>query len=87
MKKSNSEQSPQTVMYVGPSIPGIVEKGKLFNNGFTPTVIDAINKCSAIKELMVTTDKIGEALNDINNKRGAYYAFYGEVVSFCTKEG
>lgn len=87
MKKGNSEQSPKTVMYVGPSIPGIVETGKLFNNGFTPTVIEAVDKCSAIKELMVPTAKIGEALNDIKNKRGAYFAFYSEVKSFCNKEG
>jgi hypothetical protein len=74
-------------MYVGPSIPGIVETGKLFNNGFTPAVADAINKCSAINELMVPTNKIGEALNDIKHKRGAYHAFYNTVKSFCKKEG
>lgn len=84
-KKDKKVQSgTTTVMYVGPTIPGIVEKGRVYNNGYTKDVEDVMEKCPVIKELMVTTDKIGEAMEQIKNKKGSYFAFYSEVTAFIS---
>lgn len=87
MTKSKPKQSEQiVVMYVGPSVPGVMEKGKIFNNGLTSRVEKAIEECPAIKELIVPTDKIGVALNDISKKDGFYYNFAVKVKDYINRE-
>ena len=72
----------QTLVYVGPTIPGVASHGMLFNNGISDTLKAAMEKESAFKGLVVPTQSLATALLDLQNKKGATWALYNKVVDY-----
>lgn len=79
MAKSKSNE---VVIYLGPTIKNVVATGTVFNNGLTQAVVEAIDKCPAVDELIVPLSEIATSHNNISNKKGSTYAFYRKVKSF-----
>ena len=57
MAKSKSNE---VVIYLGPTIKNVVATGTVFNNGLTKAVVEAIDKCPAVDELIVPVVKVDE---------------------------
>lgn len=83
-KKSASKQ--ETVVYVGPTIPGVASHNTVFNNGLPQSVQDAVANEPAFNNLLVSVSALAAATSDIANKRGAIYVFYQKVLKFETNK-
>jgi hypothetical protein len=79
--KTKSE-TVETVVYVGPTIPGVASHNTVFNNGLPQGVTDAIANEPAFNNLLVPVNGLAAALSDIANKRGATYAFYEKAANY-----
>lgn len=85
-QKSAAPAPAESVMYVGPSIRGVIATATVFNNGFPEIVNRKIEECPSLTELFVPVSEVGAALKDIQNKEGAISVFYGKVVAHFNKE-
>lgn len=79
-KKTVNKQ--ETVVYVGPTIPGVANHNAVFNNGLPKGMQDAIEKEPAFKNLLVPVSQLAAATGDIANKRGATYVFYEKALNY-----
>lgn len=71
-QKKNSA-SREIVVYLGPTIAGVVVQNTVFNNGITAALKTAIEEEPSIGNLLVPISKLPYALKEINNKNGAMY--------------
>lgn len=75
-------ETVQTVVYVGPTVPGVAAHNTVFNNGLTAEMSAAIQKEPAFGSLVVPINKLAQASKDIASKSGATYVFYKKAVEF-----
>lgn len=54
---------PETVCYIGPTIPGTVQHAAFFRNGLPEHLEKAIEKCPAIKGLLIPISKLASVDN------------------------
>ncbi len=87
-KKVKAEATIVTepVIYIGPTLRGIVAKGTIFKNGFSDAVNVKIAECPSFAELFVPVSQAGAALSDIKKHRGSIFAFYIQVINHFFKE-
>lgn len=75
-----AEKKQETVVYVGPTIPGIGSRNMVLNNGLTEELKEAIEKEPAIASLIVPISELAAANKSINTQTGATYVFYNRVL-------
>lgn len=69
-----------TVMYIGPSIPNVVQASTVFKYGILP---EALNKFAEgkpyIKKLLVPIQELPAAMKELNSGKGALSTIYRKV--------
>ena len=79
--KKNMEKK-ETVMYIGPTISGVVKQNTVFNNGLPKGLIELQEKMPIVKSLIVSTSQIAEAKNKVQSKGSALNVIYNKVLSY-----
>lgn len=78
-EKATAEKSTD-VIYVGPSISGIIRHSTVFKDGILPDgVTRCIEQLPAMKRLFVETDRLAEAAKELNRKQSALNVIYAMV--------
>ena len=72
----------ETVVYVGPTIPGIGTRNMVLNNGLTEELKKAIEDEPAFASLIVPISGLAVANKSINEKSGATFVFYEKASNY-----
>lgn len=80
--KAEPKAKTETVVYVGPTIPGVASHNTVFNNGLTEEMKAAIEREPAFANLVVPIKRLAQAGQDIANKSGATYVFYEKAMEY-----
>lgn len=85
-KKSKTNENKQvrneTLVYIGPTIVGVVTQNTFFNNGLSSELENVIKEMPAISNLIVPLSKYTKASSEINKKEGAMYEFYKKALQY-----
>lgn len=76
---------PVTVIYIGPSIPGVVTTNTIFNNGISTELETLKGKLPAIKELIVPVDKLVAARAKLRDRKSATSICYEKALLYTEK--
>lgn len=79
VKAATAAKKPVIVMYIGPSIKGVVAYGTIFNNGITEELRAEIEKIPAVGGLIVPTTQLAAASADVEREGSAYNVLYHKV--------
>lgn len=70
------------LMYIGPTIPGLVATATVFNNGIPEAFTAKAQECISLSELLVPIDKVAEKTREIQKGIGATSVFYQRVCAY-----
>lgn len=83
-KKKNCE----TVVYCGPTIPGLVRRFTSFIDGVVPTELqERIEKCSVLKELIVPANRLSETNRQLRDPHSKMSVFFKKAENFIKNGG
>ena len=83
-EKSKSQQK-ETVIYIGPTISGVITRNTILNNGPTKSLKELIGKVPVLKEMLVPVENLSEAMNSITVEGSAMNNCYKQVVKQLKK--
>lgn len=86
-ESTKAVEEKKTVVYIGPTIPGVVAANTTFNNGLTETVKNATAETPAINTLIVPIDKLVQARVQLRQKNSVYDVCYNKVQQYIDKKG
>ena len=79
-KKPATKAKAQTVMYIGPSIPHVVQASTVFKDGVLP---EALKKCVEekpyMKKLLVPITELPAAMKELHGGKSALSTIYRRV--------
>ena len=87
MSKTKIQSKVETVVYIGPTILGVVAKNTFFNNGLSTELTTAIKEIPVIGKLVVPISDYPKAMAQINKKEGVTYSFYQKALEHSQKKG
>lgn len=83
----SSKKKQCTVMYLGPTITGVVRHSTIFKDGVLPErVKECISQLPMIERLFVSLDKLPEAKKELNKKQSVLCTIYAQTVNKFIKE-
>lgn len=65
-----------TKIYIGPSIPGVVQTGASFSGGYPPMVAAALKAQPFLQELMVVSGELAQAKKETRNSESRLGMLY-----------
>ncbi len=88
-KKAELQQAAgkETLVYLGPEIPGVISSGMVLNNGLTPQMKNMTEECPAFGRLFVAIGKVVKAKKELKNKTSAVTACYNKAVEYAAQKG
>lgn len=78
----NGGQEEQILVYVGPTVKGVAEKNRIFNNGLSAELIEAGKREPAFLNLVVPVERLSAAQTEIESQSGALYAIYQKAAAY-----
>ncbi|SHM81793.1 hypothetical protein SAMN02746066_03407 [Anaerosporobacter mobilis DSM 15930] len=81
-----SKKQPKQVVYVGPTIPGVIKTNTIFNNGIDERVAERIMIQPELGGLLIDINNLSDAQRQIALKKGAYYSLYSKVKNSLKEE-
>lgn len=76
MAKTTTPAAPETVVYIGPNIPGVVRQDSVFTSGIPAHLAEKIKVIPAIEGLIVPLESFAAARKE--RQSGA-----GRIVTIC----
>ena len=70
------KENSQKMVYVGPTIPGVIAKGVVLKETIPKKVQEMLQQHKYMKNLLVSLNDVAVANREIARKSGAYYEFY-----------
>ena len=78
-------EKKETVIYIGPTISGVITRNTILNNGPTKSLKELLGKVPVLKEMLVPVEKLSEAMNSITVEGSAMNNCYKQVVKELKK--
>lgn len=75
-KNKATEKGVGTVVYCGPSVPGIAKQFTFYTNGLPASLAAAIREYPPMEGLLVPLDRLPEAMKALNGQRGHIYRLF-----------
>ena len=85
--KKGKETTNEKVVYVGPSITGVVVQNTIFNNGIPAALKAAIDEAPIIGNLLIPISKLPMALKEIASQQGAMHIYIENAKQYKPKKG
>lgn len=76
VKTGTSSAKKEKLVYVGPTIPGVITKGVVLNGNVPKKYTELMSKYGYLKNLLVKLGDVNRANQEIGHRAGAYYEFY-----------
>lgn len=78
-KKNNQITEPATVVYCGPTIPGVAKHYTIYKDGIPATLEATKEEKPALGRLIVQLEELPEAMKQLREKKGPIFTLYKEV--------
>lgn len=78
-KQSKAPAQAGTVVYCGPTIPGVAKQYTFFQGGIPAALSAAADRLPALGGLVVPLDQLPEAMRQLREKQGPIYALFRKV--------
>lgn len=79
-KKITVKKTQGDLMYLGPTITGVVRHSTIFKNGvFTKKVSECVEQYPAMKKLFVEADGISNAVKELRKDQSYLKTIYSQV--------
>lgn len=75
-KPKRTDKATGTVVYCGPTIPGVAKQFTFYNNGIPAPLSAAIEKYPPMGGLVIPLDQLPEAMKKLNGKQGHIYRLF-----------
>lgn len=75
-KAKNSGQTAGTVVYVGPTVPGVANQNTFYTNGIPTPLAEAITKNPSMSGLVIPLDQMPDAMKKLRGGYGHIYRLY-----------
>lgn len=79
MAKAKTGAASQTVVYCGPTLPGVAKQYTVYKGALPEQLTAAIKKEPAIRELIIPLGKLADARRQLGSKSGYIYRLYKAV--------
>ena len=76
MAKKKAKQAASTVVYVGPTIPGVAKQYTAYKGGLPRTLEAAMEKTPAMGGLVVPLEELPDAMDKLRRGYGHIYRLY-----------
>lgn len=75
-----AEKKPANLMYLGPTITGVVRHSTVFKDGVLPQKVnECVEQFPMMKKLFVSLEEIPDAARELNKKQSALGTIYSQV--------
>jgi hypothetical protein len=78
-KTKKTEQAAATVVYCGPTIPGVAKQFTFYRGGIPAPLAEAIQKNPSMGGLVIPLDQLPEAMKKLHGGYGHIYRLYRMV--------
>lgn len=75
-KAKKTERTAGTVVYVGPTVPGVANQNTFYSNGIPTPLTEAIAKNPAMGGLVIPLDQLPDAMKKLRGGCGHIYRLY-----------
>lgn len=75
-KAKKTEQTAGTVVYVGPTVPGVANQNTFYSNGIPAPLAEAIAKNPTMGGLVIPLDQMPDAMKKLRGGYGHIYRLY-----------
>lgn len=75
-KAKKTEQTAGTVVYVGPTVPGVANQNTFYSNGIPTPLTEAIAKNPAMGGLVIPLDQLPDTMKKLRGGCGHIYRLY-----------
>ena len=75
-KQKQAEAPGATVVYCGPTIPGVAKQYTIYSNGTAPALSEAAENHPVLRSLIIPLDKLPEAMRQLRERSGTIYTLY-----------
>lgn len=76
MAKTKNEQATGSVVYCGPTIPGVAVQYTTYTNGMPTALAEVIKKKPVLGGLVVPLEQLPEVRRQFHDGAGRYYTLY-----------
>ncbi len=77
------EINKQKLVYVGPTIPGVIARGVVLAEGIPKKLQDVMKEHGYVKNLIVSLQDVAAANREIAGRSGAYFEFYQKACAIA----
>ena len=85
-KKASVAKKQGNLMYLGPTINGVVQKSTIFKYGVLPqTVNKCVEEFPAMKKLLVSMEDLPAVTKELNKEQSALGTIYAQVAKKFNK--
>lgn len=86
-EKAAGGKASGPVVYIGPTIRGVVQTSTVFNNGLPAVVKEKVKKMPLLGEMLIPVADLGKARKEMAVKGSAVRSCYDKVAELLKKEG
>ncbi len=80
-KVKGPKENKSNLVYVGPTIVGVIKHGEVFEKGILPDKAkECLTELPAMEKLFVTEEKFPEAVKELRRKQSLLNAICGETI-------
>lgn len=87
LENVQEKQEAETVIYLGPTIKGVIQNGIILNNGMPKKAKEAVKEFPALKMLFVPIKGIVKARKDLKKEASALKICYNKAVEYAARKG
>lgn len=69
-------EEPETLVYVGPDLPGVVKRYAVFNHGLPKELKDHIKDKPVLRSLIIPVERLAKVNVELSKEGSAYYVLY-----------
>ena len=85
-KKATTAKKQSNLMYLGPTITGVVRHSTIFKNGVLPKKLnECVEQFPAMKKLLVSMEEIPAVTKELNKEQSALGTIYAQVAKKFNK--
>lgn len=74
--KKKPDAPGASVVYCGPTIPGVAKQYTIYSNGVAPALAAAADAHPVIRGLIVPLDELPEAMRQLRERSGSIFTLY-----------
>lgn len=86
-KGQQQEEKKETLVYLGPEVPGVAAVGTVFKNGLPKKLEEMVKELPAVKMLLVPVRDVVKVKKELTKETSAAKICYQKVAEYAAKKG